>query len=332
MIDPLAEIVTLLRPSLLFSKTLVGAGSWRITPPDTRQPFYGVILEGGCRLSIAGHEPIHGEAGNFVLIPVAHRLEVSSLEPPAQSDDSPLVALGNGEFRVGEQSGAIGLRMLIGHCSFASPDADLLVPLLPQLVHIRGAGRLAQLVKLVGDESRAQRPAREVVLSRLLEVLLIEALRSTGEAATAQGLARGLADLRITHAIRAMHERPSHAWTMADLAKEAALSRSAFFERFKRKVGVAPMAYLLAWRMALAKQMLGQNESRMAEIAERVGYRSVSAFSVAFTRCVGQSPAHYARASRGSVARNRPNSATVGILGKVLSPSLIAEASMSTST
>lgn len=295
LIDPLAEIVTLLQPSLLFSKTVLGIGSWRITPPGTNQPFYGVILEGGCRLTVTGREPIHGEAGDFVLIPFAHRLELSSREPPARSGDSPLIALGNGEYRVGEPEGPIGLRMLIGHCSFVSPDADLLVPLLPQLVHIRCAQRLEQLVGLVGDESRAQRPAREVVLSRLLEVLFIEALRSTDEAATSQGLARGLADLRIAHAIRAMHERPSHAWTMADLAKEATLSRSAFFERFKRKVGVAPMAYLLAWRMALAKQMLRRNESRIAEVAERTGYRSASAFSVAFTRYAGLPPARYAR-------------------------------------
>lgn len=297
MIDPLAEIVTLLQPSLLFSKTLVGAGPWRIMPPGTIQPFYAVILEGGCRLTVAGREPIDGEAGDFVLLPVAHRFEVSSRAPPARSDDSPLVALGNGEFRVGAQSGPTDLHMLIGHCSFTSPDADLLVSLLPQLVHIRCAPRLAQLVKLVGDESRAQRPAREVVLSRLLEVLFIEALRFPAEVATSQGLARGLADPRIAHSIRAMHERPSQAWAMADLAKEATLSRSAFFERFKSKVGVAPMTYLLAWRMALAKQMLRENESRMDEIAGRVGYRSASAFSVAFTRCVGQSPAQYARTS-----------------------------------
>ncbi|MGH8146133.1 MAG: AraC family transcriptional regulator [Rhodanobacteraceae bacterium] len=297
MIDPLAEIVLLLQPSALFSKTVVGSGPWRITPPDTSDPFYGVILEGGCHLTVDGRETIHAEAGDFVLLPSAHRLHVASREPPAERDESPHVSLGDGAFRVGAHSGPIDVRMLIGYCSFASPDADLLVPLLPQLVHVQCAGRLAQLVKLVGDESRGQLPARDVVLSRLLEVLLIEALRATAEAATSQGLARRLADLRIAQAIRAMHERPSHAWTMADLAKQAALSRSAFFERFKRKVGMAPMAYLLAWRMALAKQMLRQNGSRIAEIAERVGYRSVSAFSVAFTRCAGQSPAQYARAS-----------------------------------
>ena len=297
MIDPLAEIVLLLQPSALFSKTVVGAGSWRITPPDNQEPFYGVILEGGCQLTVDGQEMIRVEAGDFVLLPAARHLRVASREPPAEGDDSPHIALGNGEFRVGAQSGPIDVRMLIGYCSFASPDADLLVPLLPQLVHIRCAGRLAQLVTLVREESRGQLPARDVVLSRLLEVLFIEALRLT-TGAMSQGLARGLADLRISPAIRAMHERPSHPWTMADLAREAALSRSTFFERFKRTVGVAPMAYLLAWRMALAKQLLRKNESRIAEVAERVGYRSVSAFSVAFTRCAGQSPAQYARSRR----------------------------------
>lgn len=295
MIDPLAEIVLLLQPSALFSKTVVGAGSWRIIPPGTIDPFYGVILDGSCCLTVDGREAVHGEAGDFLLVPTAHHLQLTSSTPPADGDESPLVALGNAEFRVGAQNGPINLHVLIGHCSFASPDAGMLVPLLPQLVHVRCAGRLAQLVQLVGDESRGQLPARDVVLSRLLEVLFIEALRSTSETSASQGLARGLADPRIALAIRAMHESPSHAWTMADLAKVAASSRSAFFERFKRKVGVAPMAYLLAWRMALAKQLLRKNESRIAEIAERVGYRSVSAFSVAFTRYAGQSPTHYAR-------------------------------------
>jgi len=83
---------------------------------------------------------------------------------------------------------------------------------------------------------------------------------------------------------------------VAQLAKEAALSRSAFFERFSRTVGVAPMEYLLAWRMALAKKWLGDKELGIADVAERVGYSSASTFSVAFTRHVGVPPARYARA------------------------------------
>lgn len=295
MIDPLADIVTLLQPSARFSKLVLGSGRWRIARSDAGQPFYCVVLEGECRLAVQANDPVDLQAGDFVLIPAAHDFVVSSLEPLPGRDQSVPVVLGEGRVRVGNPDGAPDLRMLVGHCRFGSPDSELLVSLLPRLVHVRGEPRLEQLVGLVGEESRAQRPARDVVLSRLLEVLFIEALRSTAETTAAPGLIRGLSDIRIAGAIRAMHEHPSRAWTMAELAEVAALSRSAFFERFRKTVGVAPMTYLLAWRIDLAKQWLRQGQRRIAETAEHVGYRSTSAFSVAFTRCVGQSPARYAR-------------------------------------
>ena len=135
----------------------------------------------------------------------------------------------------------------------------------------------------------------EVILTRLLEVLLIEALRSTAGTAASPSLVRGLADERLAIALRRMHEHPAKAWTVAQLAKEAALSRSAFFERFRRALGVAPMEYLLGWRMALAKNLLRHKDITVAEVADQVGYRSASTFSVAFTRHVGLPPSHYAR-------------------------------------
>ena len=296
MIDPLAEVVTLLQPAARFSKLVVGSGAWRVSRSDAGQPFYCAILEGGCRIEAHGREPIELQSGDFVLIPAADGLSLSSLQPPPTGlrTSSP-VAIGNGEFRIGRPDGAIDVRLMGGHCSFGSPDASLLVSLLPQLVHVRGEHRLATLVQLVRDESREQRPAREVVLSRLLEVLLIEALRCATGTSAPPGLVRGLADPRLAAAIRGLHERPTHAWTVAELAKQAALSRSTFFERFNREVGVAPMEYLLAWRMALAKDLLRRDGGRMAEIAERVGYSSASTFSVAFTRHVGCPPARYAR-------------------------------------
>jgi transcriptional regulator GlxA family with amidase domain len=150
-------------------------------------------------------------------------------------------------------------------------------------------------VQLVVEESRELRPARDVILARLLEVLLIEALRSTAGTAVSPGLVRGLADGRLAVAIRRMHESPTRPWTVAQLAKEAALSRSAFFERFSRAVGAAPMEYLLAWRMALAKNLLRRKEAGVADVAERVGYSSASSFSVAFTRHFGLSPTRYAQ-------------------------------------
>lgn len=84
-------------------------------------------------------------------------------------------------------------------------------------------------------------------------------------------------------------------WTVEELAREAALSRSTFFERFQNALGMPPMAYLLAWRMALAKKLLRERVEDIAGIAQRVGYGSVSAFSVAFTRYTGRAPGRYSR-------------------------------------
>jgi AraC-like DNA-binding protein len=298
MIDPLAEVVGLLQPGVRLTKTVGGAGRWGVRRAETGQPSYCVILDGSCRMNIAGNAPMRLDAGDFVLIPATYDFSMSSLRPPPARDvDRPPVLLASGEFRLGARAGPADVRFLIGHCVFGSQDAALLVSLLPRVVHVRGEPRLATLVQLVTDEARAQRPGREVVLARLLEVLLIEALRSATNTAASPGLTRGLADARLAHALRRMHEAPARAWTVAELAREAALSRSAFFERFNRTVGAAPMAYLLTWRMALAQDLLRRGAGSVAQVAERVGYSSASTFSVAFTRHVGMPPARYARAA-----------------------------------
>ncbi|WP_448098817.1 AraC family transcriptional regulator [Luteibacter yeojuensis] len=296
MIDPLAEVVSLLQPDARLSKVSSGAGRWHVRRAEHGQPFYCVILDGSCRLVIDGREAIVLQEGDFVLIPSAHGFTVTSLDPPEPGTAQAVpVQRDDGEYRLGDTDVPAEVRMLVGHCVFGSPDAALLVSLLPELVHVRGEWRLATLVRLLGEESRAQRPARDVILARLLEVLFIEALRSTAGTSASPGLLRGLADTRLATAIRRMHESPTRSWTVAQLAKEAALSRSAFFERFNRAVGVAPMEYLLAWRMALAKNLLRNKEGNVAEVAERVGYSSASTFSVAFTRYVGMPPTRFAR-------------------------------------
>jgi AraC-like DNA-binding protein len=293
--DPLAEVVTLLQPAARFSKLVECAGAWRIRRQGTGEPFYGAILEGQCRMAIDGETPMTLEAGDFVLVPAMHDLVNESLSPPPRRVTTAPKEIHEGCFRVGRVDGPADLRMRIGHCAFGSPDAALLVSLLPKVVFVRGEPRLATLIQLVGDETRAQRPARELVLERLLEVLLLEALRSGNEAVAAPGLARGLADDRLAAALRALHARPEYPWTATELAREAALSRSAFFTRFTRMLGLPPMEYLLMWRMALAKRLLRARELGMEEVALRVGYGSASAFSIAFTRHTGLPPARYAR-------------------------------------
>jgi AraC-like DNA-binding protein len=298
-VDPLAEIVTLLQPAARLSKLVECAGSWRIHRQATGEPFYCAVLDGRCRIAVDGQPPMVLEPGDFVLVPAMRDLFNESLDaPPGRSVTAP-TRVSDGHFRVGCQDGPADLRMRIGHCSFGSPNADLLVSLLPQVVLARGQSRLLTLMQLVSDETRAQRPARELVLERLLEVLLIEALRCGAGTTASPGLSRGLADERLAAALCALHARPHYPWTVAKLAAEAALSRSAFFARFNRTVGLPPMRYLLAWRMALAKRLLRERELGMDQVAERVGYGSASAFSVAFARYSGVAPARYARTTPG---------------------------------
>jgi transcriptional regulator GlxA family with amidase domain len=183
---------------------------------------------------------------------------------------------------------------MVGHCAFGSDDKALLVSLLPEVIHVRGEERLTLLVRMINDETRAHRTAREMVLRRLLEVLLIEALRSTGGAPASPGLLRGMADPLLAPTLRRIHADPGRSMSVEALAQDAAMSRSTFFDRFRREVGVAPMEYATGWRMALAKELL-RKEVATADIAQRVGYGSASAFSVAFARHVGKPPGAYSR-------------------------------------
>ena len=296
--DPLAEIVTLLQPAARFSKLVEGAGAWRVQRQGTGEPFYCAILKGSCRMVVDGQPSMTLEAGDYVLVPAMHDLIVESLNPPPDGVAAHPRQIGKCHYRVGLEDAPAEYRAQLGHCSFGSPDAELLVSLLPQIVVAHREPRLAMLIQLIGEETLSQRSARDLVLERLLEVMLIEALRSGSDAASAPGLARGLNDERLATAIRVLHARPGYPWTVEKLASEAALSRSAFFARFHRTVGIAPMEYLLAWRMALAKKLLRGNDLGIEQVAESVGYSSASTFTVAFARHVGMPPARYARTQR----------------------------------
>jgi AraC-like DNA-binding protein len=299
MHDPLSEIISLLHPRTVFSKRISGAGRWGVRYSAFGQPSFCAVLEGRCRLAVDRERPLTLEAGDFVLLPSTPAFTMSGFEPVTPVQVDPKQAPSSmGEARHGTRGGRPDVRLLGGYFVFDTPDPALLVSLLPALVHVRGVERLSTLVRLVGEESLERRAGRELVLTRLVELLLIEALRSAPGDDTPPGLLRGLSDARLAAAIRKMHEKLTRSWTVAELAKTAALSRSAFFDRFTRIVGLPPMEYLLAWRMAVAKDLLRDQKLGLDEVAERVGYSSASAFSTAFSRHVGQSPTRYAKALR----------------------------------
>jgi AraC-like DNA-binding protein len=297
MSDPLSEIVRLLQPRAVFANPISGKGEWAVRYAEYGQPSFCIMLEGHCLLAVDGHEPVTLAAGDFVLLPSTPPFTISSFGPaPVVHIDPRRVPGGNGERRHGDLAGEPDMRSLGGAFLFDGADPGLLVSLLPRVVHVKGSQRLAQLVGMVGEEYQGQQPGGEYMLSRLVGMLLVEAMRWTTAGSAPPGLLRGLGDDRLAPALRQLHARVDHAWTVEQLAQIAALSRSAFFDRFTRAVGATPMAYLLGWRMELAKDLLRREGLAVAEVAERVGYGSTSTFSVAFSRHVGRSPSRFARA------------------------------------
>lgn len=298
MVDPLSEVITLLQPRAVFSKGISGAGRWGVRYSDFGQPSFCAVLDGSCRLSVDGHPTLTLAAGDFVLLPATPGFTISGFEPVTPEAIDPKTTLApRGEVRHGRRGGKPDVRLLGGYFAFDSPDVGLLVSLLPRVVHVRGVERLSMLVRLVGEESGQDRPGKELVLARLVELLLIESLRSSASDEAPPGLLRGLADARLAPAMKQMHAQLARSWSMAQLAKKAAMSRSSFFERFTRTVGLPPMEYLLAWRMAVAKNLLRREDIALDQVAERVGYSSASTFSTAFSRHVGQPPGRYARSA-----------------------------------
>lgn len=295
MSDPLTEVVRLLQPHAVFANPISGKGDWAIRYSEYGQPSFCIMLEGSCLLAVDGHEPITIRAGDFVLLPSTPPFTISSANPaPCVHIDPKTMPAGAEEKRYGAQGGQPDMRSLGGAFLFDNADPKLLVSLLPGVVHVQDSTRLAQLVHMLGEEYMEQKPGCEFMLSRLIGMMLVEAMRSTTTGSAPPGLLRGLGDERLAPALKKLHARVDHAWTVGELAHEAALSRSAFFDRFTRTVGAAPMEYLLSWRMEIAKDLLRREGLGVSAVAERVGYGSTSTFSVAFSRHVGQSPSRYA--------------------------------------
>lgn len=294
MTDPIAEVVSLLKPRPSISKLVTGGGRWLVKRKELGSPFYCAVVEGRCLMTIFGRQPMILKAGDFVLVPKIFSFTMSSLEPPPRGALASRLETSPGVFRLGDPDAPTDIKAMVGHCAFGTDDKTLLVSLLPEVIHVQGEERLMTLVNMINDETRADRTAREMVLHRLLEVLLIEALRSSANAAAPPGLLRAMADPLLAPTLRRIHKDPGRAVTVETLARDAAMSRSTFFDRFRKEVGVAPMEYATGWRMALAKELL-REDIPMAEIAQRVGYGSASAFSVAFSRHTGMPPGAYAR-------------------------------------
>ncbi|WP_433465303.1 AraC family transcriptional regulator [Spirillospora sp. CA-128828] len=167
-----------------------------------------------------------------------------------------------------------------------------LLDLLPPLAVVPSGPRTRAALDLLSAEAARDEPGQDAVLARLLDLVLVIALRAwcTRPEAAPPAWYRALTDPAIGAALRLLHGNPGHRWTVASLAGEVGMSRAAFAQRFAALVGRPPLGYLTDWRMTLAADLLRDTRQTVAEVARQVGYQDPFAFSVAFKRARGRTP------------------------------------------
>jgi AraC-like DNA-binding protein len=299
--DPLSDVLSLLKPRSYVSRGFDVGGEWSVQFPRHEGIKCYAIVFGQCWLGIDGlAEPVRLEAGDCFLLPRGRPFRMASdlALPPVDAVAQLSSAVQDGAiatFNGGGDCCVIG-----GHFAFTGSAAILLASL-PPIIHIRKDADKAALrwsLDRMMQELREPQPGGALVAQHLAYMMLIQALRLH----LAEGPRGGvgwlfaLADKQIGAAITAMHADPAHRWTLRALASRAGMSRSTFAEKFKERVGASPMEYLTRWRMLLAGDRLATSADPIAAIAASLGYESESAFSTAFKRVMASSPRQYTRA------------------------------------
>ena len=298
--DPLSDILSLVKiRSYLYSGFAAG-GEWSIAfGPHEGIKFYAAAA-GACWLGVAGvADPIRIETGDCLLLPHGRPFRVASDLALAPVDVATLFP-NRGTGGIVTYQGGGDFLSLGGYFTLAGAQADLLLGVLPPVVHIRAEADKAVLrwtLDRLRQELLAPQPGGFLVAQQLATLLLVQALRQhlDERAAGRVGWLYALADKQLGAALTALHAAPAQRWTVQALAACAGMSRTSFAVKFKQTVGQAPLEYLTRWRMRLAADRLTHSGDALAVIAQALGYESESAFSTAFKRVMGCSPRHYNR-------------------------------------
>ncbi|HEX6342598.1 AraC family transcriptional regulator [Umezawaea sp.] len=305
--DPLQNVLSLLDTRAYLSSGLVAGGDWAVAFDPPEGVKFNTVRRGRCRLTVEGEpEAVDLAEGDCFLLTRSRGFRLAGGAPTDPVPAGPLfAAAGTGPARAG--TGA-DVDLIGGGFSFGERARALLLDALPPVLHVpAGTPEAASALWAIGQvdaELRQDRLAASLVAEHLAVVMLIQVLRrhlATDPRSTGGWLA-GLADPVVAPALRAVHARPDHAWTVAELARTAAVSRSTMAARFREVVGRGPVDYLTGWRVELAADRLRRDTAPIAVIARDTGYGSESALSVAFKRITGQSPAAYRRTWRSATA------------------------------
>ncbi len=309
--DPLGEALHSLRMSGVMYCRCEFTTPWSPALPVMKNCLmFHVVISGQCWIDVDDGEPCLLRTGDLALVPHGDGHTMASepalgatapdlfdLHRDLLSDRYELLTLGGG--------GATSTAMC-GAVRFDHPAAQRLITLLPRMIRVEAWSSpdmewIDTTLRFITAEARELRPGGETIITRLADILVIQAIRWwIRQAPAAQtGWLGALRDQQIGSAITLINRDPARAWTVASLAAEVAMSRSAFAARFAALVGEPPMHYVARSRMHLARTWLEEEKATVAELAARLGYESDAAFSRAFKRCIGASPGAIRRSKNG---------------------------------
>jgi len=295
------------RHSVYFRPTFAAPWGTRFDGTVTHFHF---VLRGACWLSVRGlPEATRLMAGDFVIVPRG-KSHVMCDPPGTPSVDFFELARAHAidesrEFSAGGTGAAT--RFLCGGLELENGATHMLLAVLSPLIHIKGrAGGAPRWLEVTSDHLLEEldhgRPLRDAVVTRLADILVIQALRAHLYEQTNQvqsGWLAAVRDRRMGQALALMHSQPDERWTVSALAARLAISRSAFAEKFSRLLGESPHRYLARLRLNIASQRLRTTDDKIAVIAASAGYKSLPAFSKAFKHELGLSPVEYRRKGNG---------------------------------
>ncbi len=300
-----------------------------VMPDAENVVLFHILVEGECEVVWGEQAAITLQSGDVVVFPrgdqhtmrshaAARSTPLSSIFTPGQHDEPPRLSYGG--------SGGRTSRFVCGYLNCDQRFSPL-IEALPTLLLVPsrndyssieavdargrrsmgvppGSGTwLGTTLKFTINEARAARPGNAAMLGRLTELMFVEILREYMQRlpATDGGWLAGVNDPVVGKALATLHARPGHGWTVEQLARESAVSRSVLAQRFTELVGESPMRYLARWRVQIAMQLMREGV-RIQDVATRVGYDSEAAFNRAFKRATGCPPAAWRKGGYGSSA------------------------------
>lgn len=295
--DPLSDVISFLQLRSYRVGGFEAGGHWSVGFDAYAAIKCYAVTAGACWIAVEGAgKPVFLQEGDCVLLPHGRSFQIASdlALPP---DDWRPHFLDVGEGAIVKLNDGTGVTVLGSHFELTGWQAELLLGVLPPIVHLQeGADR--ETLRWAFDRLRQEltdlQPGSILIAQQLACMSFVQALRLYLKEEKSVGWLFALSDRHVGAAIAAMHRQPARRWTVAVLAEEVGMSRSSFAARFGALVGEGPIDYLTQWRMLLAGRSLARGDS-VGTIAHSLGYGSESAFRTAFKRVTGRTPRHHAR-------------------------------------